>query len=192
MVTVSREVLQQQAEEFAAIIDEGFAPASDIVSIQNGQRGASAEAARRWRMTVRGVQYRLESIRRNGFEHIISAAIERYNERKAAEPLREAVRVEMDALEEHRLTREVNRLRAQNKDLLERLANAGDLAARKRQSGRVLLPFGVTNRAERINRAASVDASVVGALPLESGRAGSFSTVGERGYQRNRKIPVLV
>jgi hypothetical protein len=129
MATIGKEVLQQQATEFAAIIDEGFAPASDIVSIQNGQRGASAEAARRWRMTVRGVHYRLESIRRNGFEHIISAAIERYNERKAAEPLREAVRVEMDALEEHRLTREVNRLRAQNKDLLERLANAGDLAA---------------------------------------------------------------
>jgi hypothetical protein len=130
MVTVSREVLQQQAEEFAAIIDEGFAPASDIVSIQNGQRGASAEAARRWRMTIRGVQYRLESIRRNGLEAVINAAIERYNERKAAEPLTAGEFIKVpDPVEEHRLSREVNRLRAQNKELLDRIVSLEDLRA---------------------------------------------------------------
>lgn len=128
-------VLKQQAEEYAAIIDQGFIPSSDLLSIHQGGPSAHKEAAARWGMTIRGVQYRLDSIRRAGLSHIIDAAIERYAERKAGKPMppKDYAKVEhvhqIDAVEEHRLAREVNRLRQQNKELLERLATAGDFSA---------------------------------------------------------------
>jgi hypothetical protein len=119
---------QKQALEYAALVDEGFIPSFDRVAINNGKRSAHVEAAARWGMTVRGVQYRLDAIRRAGFSHIIDAAVDRYNERRHTEPLqaREYAKPQLDPLEEHKLAREVNRLRSENRELLERLAGAGD------------------------------------------------------------------
>jgi hypothetical protein len=119
---------QKQALEYAALIDNGFIPSSDLAAIHNGGPSAIREAATRWRMTARGVQYRLDAIRRAGFSHIIDAATERYNERRHAEPLapKTYAKVELDPLDEHRLEREVKRLRAEKQELLERLAGAGD------------------------------------------------------------------
>lgn len=124
------EQYQKQALEYAALVDEGYIPSFDRLAINNGNRSAHTEAAARWGMTVRGVQYRLDAIRRAGFSHIIDAAIERYNERRNAEPLapKEYAKPQIDRVEEHKLEREVKRLRAENHDLLERLADSAALA----------------------------------------------------------------
>jgi hypothetical protein len=123
------EEYQKQALEYAALVDEGFIPSFDRIAINNGKRSAHVEAAARWGMTVRGVQYRLDAIRRAGFSHIIDAAVERYNERRATEPLapKTFAKVELDPLDEHRLEREVKRLRAEKQELLERLVDQDDL-----------------------------------------------------------------
>lgn len=122
------EEYQKQALEYAQLIDEGFIPSSDLTAIHNGGPSALREAASRWRMTTRGVQYRLDAIRRAGFSHVIDAAVERYNERRNDEPRppKSYTKVELDVLEEHRLERKIKQLLSEKQELLKRLAATGD------------------------------------------------------------------
>lgn len=118
--------LKQLAQEYAALIDAGAVPSSDRAAIGKGAVSVTTRASQLWGISTRSVGYRLADIKAHGLMQPIEEATLRYYQSFKKPEVDEAP--QLGALEEHRLQREVKRLRAEKGELLTQLAAQSDLS----------------------------------------------------------------
>jgi hypothetical protein len=117
------------AQAYADLIDKGFYPGSDKRQAAKGITGAAGEMARLLSMTQDGVRRRLVTARHKGFGGIVDAAERRYWDRQKSgdDKQKQPARPPDDIVAEHRLVSDVRRLKAEKKDLLDRIVELQDL-----------------------------------------------------------------